>query len=504
MINSLFGKNSSKKSTLNPDYLSHGTTILSLKSGEQSKLNTNEPIFPQISDNFNFSDIGVTQCSAVDNNFWNNIKGIWKDIIDGESKDGEIGNSKQGATGDCWLLAGVNALSYTQEGKKMISDALEYKKGYTVVHTACGDYVVSDEEVRLTKADRQYSDGDDDMIIFELAVEKIIDDVANGRVSIDAEASDLLKNAVKGEQGTTTGKSSTEGGNSGGLIYILTGKMAKRYTKSEDISAQLDTFSKNGNKNFTMTCGFKANIDESGKKSSYVVKDAHGNDVELITSHAFSVKNVDDKYVTIVNPWDSSKDIVLDRETFMEYCSDVESCDLSSANPTQDYFRPKMYYNKNGDLEKSIDKDKEGNVTKYTYNYNKKGELTDINCNANYIDGRYLEYKWNADGKCTYAQNGNKDTNIALIRNYDDEGNITNVYFGELDSNGGLKYTFTEMNSDIADRILDNDMLSYEQLSAQDIFSLAKNLNDTQLDKAIDYLKQHPNATYQEVMNNID
>ena len=51
-----------------------------------------------------------------------------------ESKDGKIDNANQGQTGDCWLISGVNALSYSEEGQKCIKEALEYHDGYTIVH----------------------------------------------------------------------------------------------------------------------------------------------------------------------------------------------------------------------------------------------------------------------------------------------------------------------------------------------------------------------------------
>ena len=129
-----------------------------------------------LKDNFAFIDNSAAHKCAVENKFSNKLLAFLWQNFEPKTKDYTIGNTKQSDTGNCWILSGITALSYSEEGRKIIKNSLEYKKGYTIVHTICGDYVVLDSEVLLTKADSQYSNGDDDMIIFELAFEKIIDD----------------------------------------------------------------------------------------------------------------------------------------------------------------------------------------------------------------------------------------------------------------------------------------------------------------------------------------
>ena len=46
-----------------------------------------------------------------------------EDIIDINEK---IDDSKQGKRGDCWLLSGLNSLSYSKNGQKIIEDAISF------------------------------------------------------------------------------------------------------------------------------------------------------------------------------------------------------------------------------------------------------------------------------------------------------------------------------------------------------------------------------------------
>ena len=123
---------------------------------------------------------------TADDTLWTRIKGFWKDMFDGKSKDQTIKETQQHETGDCWLLSAVNALSYTEKGREAIKNALDYKEGYTLVNLkGYGIVRVDDKEVQTTKGCNQYSSGDDDMIILELAVEKVRDEIARGEAVLD-------------------------------------------------------------------------------------------------------------------------------------------------------------------------------------------------------------------------------------------------------------------------------------------------------------------------------
>lgn len=417
--------------------------------------------------------VRMAKTSAV--GVYSGIIGGIIDFFDGDTKDGKIDPTKQGATGDCWLLSGVNALSYTEEGRNMIKDSLEYgDDGLVRVHlkgieSIC---VITPEEIAATKGSSQYSSGDDDMIIFELAIEKVLDDIAEGRIALDSSAAPWFIEDQSRLSTTTRGKSSTNGGYTNELIYLLTGKVGEYSNDKDKKNEFLDRFQQNGNKDFALGAGLAEEIE---------VQDANGNNIKLAGHHAYAVKSVNGDTVTITNPWDSSKEIVLPRETFLNNF-DLNACDLSENNPTQHFSSKtckvdkdgnwvytfnhpesdKGYYGvdykvqeeiyKNGRLTKSVSKDEDGNVGRVkTYKANGK---TDTD---NYYDKNgtlKCSYQYNDDGKLitdqryydngvlsaqtNYDKDGNKETKTL----YAEDGRKTNEFHFDKDGNMNLETTF--------------------------------------------------------------
>ena len=295
---------------------------------------------------FDIENANMTNCSAAGP--WGIIPGTIIDIFDGNSKDGQIEDTEQGATGDCWLLSGINALSYTEEGKEIIKNALEYHDAYTVVHLATGDYLIDDSEVATTKGSTQYSSGDDDMIILELAIEKALDEIANGDVVLTEDAPWYLANDKDGNgnrESTSVGNSSTEGGWQAELWYLLTGKASVgSISGDENIKNVLDEFEKNNGKDIALACIINSNslgdkeVEGLDKKNgSYYITDANGNEHKLGQGHAYAVKSVDGDTVVVTNPWDSGKEIVLTREQYIALFDYNQKIDLSDNNKEKDF-----------------------------------------------------------------------------------------------------------------------------------------------------------------------
>ena len=423
------------------------------------------------------------------------IGGIINDL-DGESKDGEIGDTNQVGTGNCWLLSGINALNTTQEGKKLIRESLDYKSDHTVVHTACGDYVVTDDEITRTKGSLQYSGGDDDMIIFELALEKMIDDCINGTIELSDDAPPVL-NWLMSEEETRPGHSSTTGGWSRAAMYLITGKMGESYRTAKEMEEQLEKFKNNNKKDFAVA------IDTD--KSS-IVLNANGIPTPIVGNHAYSVKDYDGVNVTVINPWDSGHEIVLPKEEFFKAFQGMDVCDLSKNNEKVNHFKQKVYYSSNGMVDRTEERVEDEKFTRtYKYCYDDENELSKVKFEFVYDSGFCGGFNFDENKNYTSGFLGNKDTKTTLTFNMDNDDNRSGYQLGEVDKDGNLKYNFVEMTDEIGKRIDDNyQILQYDNLSASDVFVLARDLSDAEFDKAIDYLKQHPNATYQEVMNNID
>ena len=100
--------------------------------------------------------------STIDKLFGNKRKKITPvNFTSTDTQDGVITGTYQQGTGDCWLLAGVNALSYTEEGRRIIKEALDYQdNGDTVVHLkGAGDYTVTKAEIEAIKKQQKRGSG---------------------------------------------------------------------------------------------------------------------------------------------------------------------------------------------------------------------------------------------------------------------------------------------------------------------------------------------------------
>lgn len=283
----------------------------------------------------------VTNTSGDYSSVLPNIWGPIVNLFDGNTKDGKINDTKQGATGDCWLLSGINALSYTEEGRNLIKNTLNYSENGTFVELkGFGSVFISNDELNQTKGSLQYSSGDDDMIIFELAVEKVLDKISNGEVALDPDSPIYLEN-IEDLNSTSLFKSSTEGGFINQLIYLITGKCGESIRTSlnkDKIKEKLEQF-QHGSGGLAIGASVQ---------DATVVKDVDGNNVQLYAPHAYSIKDYNDGVVTVVNPHDSSKEIKLDLDTFLDAFYSISVTDLSENNPERNLISRTCKLNKDG------------------------------------------------------------------------------------------------------------------------------------------------------------
>ena len=319
-----------------------------------------------------------------------------------ETIDGKIDATEQGDTGDCWVLSGINSLSYTKEGQEIIKDALEYRDGYTIVHFATGDYAIKDDEVALTKADGQYSDGDDDMIILELAVEKYLDEVANG----DIESRGPNLSTRENRKATIDYQSSMEGGFETELWYLLTGQMGdinSSKEKKQEAFEQFEESQKNGQENIVLTAAIffenlernidngLVKLDKDAKVWHYILTDINGKEVALGASHAYAIKSIDGDNVTFTNPWDSGEEVTISKEDalnlFGEICvlnlSTSKQEDLTTFSTTNidgkkvTYDDRKVFYDNNGNKSIVEYSDDDG-IKRAAEKYDSSGNLIEI------------------------------------------------------------------------------------------------------------------------------
>ena len=143
--------------------------------------------------------------------------------------DGQV---LQGNTGDCWLLTALEAMSSTQAGRDIISNSITVNDNNTVTVSFKGlgvSYTLTSDEISRHDTDNdlsdRYSNGDNDVLVMELAVEKLWKDINSGKVQLNTDNEDI----------TYTDRSIDGGGLPVQMIYYLTGIEPKEYY-NEDLS----------------------------------------------------------------------------------------------------------------------------------------------------------------------------------------------------------------------------------------------------------------------------
>ena len=189
----------------------------------------------------------------------------------------------QGEYGDCWLLSGVLSMSYTESGAEVIKESINSNADGSVDVAFKGinkEYSVSAEnmvkENKDVAAKSNYSRGDDDALAIELAVEQVVAD-KNVKTDFDVKT----------------------GGNPYHLYKLYGAERIGVADSKDEIDAAFNYFEKNSDE-CSMTLG---------------VTDT--NVCGLKKDHGYSVKEVTTSSVVVVDPWDSEKEIDVDREKLL-------------------------------------------------------------------------------------------------------------------------------------------------------------------------------------------
>ena len=218
--------------------------------------------------------------------------------------NGMIEAFAQGQTGDCWLLSSLQALSNSEEGRKLLQDAVQINDDgtYTVKFNGADWAInITDADLRAARNSGQYSSGDDDVLLMEVAMQNYLTQVRNGQVQSDS----ANINATASEGGANPLNS----GRATDLPYLLTGKT----DFSVGNNTQVDEFFnkiENGNSTAYATVSFGAGANSSMNtlNAGAVVTGA-----DAYTGHLWSIKSVSGDNVTLINPWNSSQEIVTTR-----------------------------------------------------------------------------------------------------------------------------------------------------------------------------------------------
>ena len=210
------------------------------------------------------------------------------------------GQVKQGKTGDCWLLAGLNSIIANPSALKQLEKQVKYdpKTGnYSVYMKGLKQtYLVTKEDLKNYTA---ISSGSEKVNAVEIAMDKYMRDSAYNekggyfhvdekfgsvdRVTIDGNFSSILWNTLFGNN----------------------------YKMRPNIDPLKEDFN-----NPKRLYGFSLSGSDDNRTVLGVASSKKSKNYEIISRHAYSIIGSDEKNIYFSNPWDSSEKITISRADF--------------------------------------------------------------------------------------------------------------------------------------------------------------------------------------------
>lgn len=310
--------------------------------------------------------------------------------------DGKFDTAYQIGKGDCYLLASINSLSQTEEGQKLLQQNVKVstndkgEKVYTIsfpgaanarealisgkgnasigqlpedkVHIQ-GSYTITEAELNdaAKRAGKDYSAGDKDVLLFEVAYDKYRKDVAQ---TIKDNHIDPRKTKYVAGLGISNVSGDTlSGGNAAEATYILTGKKSLVYENKSNIptcyvdsNMQMHILEdENGNRvkagvmavENTQNANIDSILDKLRKDSADGKIDDFAASVSFIVSsqevngstikgggHALTIRKVTENEVILSNPWDPDTDIVMSITDLKKAAKNVYCMQLNATSQT--------------------------------------------------------------------------------------------------------------------------------------------------------------------------
>lgn len=242
----------------------------------------------------------------------------------------KIEPTKQPMTqGDCWLLSDINALSYTEFGRKAISDAIIPDKdgsgGVTIKFKGSPlkqkTIHINASEIDKARKSGNYSSGDDDMIAFELATEKTFREMVRQGLAERKEDDNYIETmGGKYRSFIFAGIKTNEFdqypisellGLKTQKVYIS--KMKESSNSNKAVEQMLNYLSENKD-NISGWCAFSPLEDLGSQKGKNYI---HG-------GHAYAIKSLNKgKSVTLIDPHYSNYEIKVPWNVFKELLIDI-------------------------------------------------------------------------------------------------------------------------------------------------------------------------------------
>lgn len=223
-------------------------------------------------------------------------------------------NFEQGYVGDCWLLSVIKGLSMKPKGLKLLNDSITVLPNGNVKVNLRGinkTYEISKKEIANSK---ELSTGDGDVRAIEIAVNRYLrESYKYGKgvdASVDSNYEYVAYHILTGNKGLKIDREMNKAFNSEVIKH--------RQITNDDINQF-------NNNNIIITVS--SVLDPS--KPELKIKNNKTKENSIITTgHSYVVSRADKEYVYLINPWDTSTEIPLNRKTFMEYFDTIEKLEL--------------------------------------------------------------------------------------------------------------------------------------------------------------------------------